>query len=119
MLLTSEQIQYYLKQQGEMITNATAEKLTDFIHQASNHAYMMAPVLYEYPNGIWAEKMQYFEMGNGVQAPIEPLRKGRIMFVEEIPKKVPVLDLVRSLEESSDPKLKEYAMRIREVGIET
>jgi len=119
MLLTSEQIQHFLKQQGEMITNSAAEKLTEFIHQWSNHAYMMAPVLYEYPNGIWAEKMQYFDMHGAAQVAIEPQRKGRIMFVEEMPRKVPVLDLVRSLEESSDPILKEYATRIRQVGIET
>ncbi len=118
MLLTKEQIQEFIRSNGEMITISTAEKLTEFIHQASNSAYLKAPVLYEYPDGIWVEKMQYFDMNSDRQIPIEPLRKGRIMFVEDMPHKVPMHELVSKLEKSGDVELKEYARRLRSAGIE-
>lgn len=119
MILTKEMILDFLKQNGELITQANAEKLTDFIQSKSNESYLMAPVLYEYPGGIWTEKgMQYFEMKNGTQLQMEPLRRGKMMFVEDIPKKVSMIELIDFLEHSSDSRSKDYAVRIKQAGVE-
>ena len=119
MILTKEMILDFLKTNGELITHANAEKLSEFVAAKMNEGYLMAPVLYEYPGGYWTEKgHQYFEMHNGTQIQMEPTRRGKIMFVEAVPKKVSVLELVKHLEGSGDPGSKSYAERIRQAGIE-
>lgn len=111
-MITAEEIREELKKWNTLITIEASQALDKFIAHKFMSSGVIAPVLYQLKDGTWIENEQ-------AKSGVNYLRKGRLMFVEDIPQPVPVLELAKVLDVLPDPKLKEYARRLLAAGFES
>lgn len=112
-MITPENLREELKRMNVFVTVEQSQSLSGFVAHQFMSSTLIAPVVLQTQTGNWLEQPA---------SDIKPgyfVRRARLMFIEDIPQPVPVLDLVKYLESLSDEASKQYARRLRSAGFES
>jgi hypothetical protein len=109
--MKAQEIRDYFRTRNILVTVKDSEELEKLIDMEHVRKFDIAPMLVEFAGGVWMQA----EAAKDIAEP--PIRRGKLLFIEAVPQKVGVLELINHLEKGTALD-KEYALRLRHAGVE-